>query len=1034
MNLEKVLYSEEYIVIDTYDEANCEELPMFAESRVHQRSSGNPYPNKVVIKTRSKEKYAKEYKAIKIENKYIELVILPELGGRIYSAKDKITGYDFFYKQHVIKPALIGALGSWISGGVEFNWPFHHRPSTFMPVDHYIEETATGGVIIWLSEHDPIDRMKGMVGICVEPDKSYFETRMMVANRTALRKSFLWWENTAVPVNKDYEIFFPDDVDFVNFHYRRSATSYPVANGSFNGFVFEKGGVDISKHKNTKPATSYFSAASKHDYFGGFDNGIGCGVVHIGDHHTAVGKKMFTWGYNQLSQSWERALTDTDGAYAELMAGSYSDNQPDFSWLEPYEVKQFSQFWYPLANLGVPSYANLKGAIKVEDGTVKIQPTTDKKNCKVVLTKDGKTVIDACVDLVAGEVTTLTADFKADSYEIDVEGILTYSFAPHKKKALPELFPEVEMPDELDTAQGQYLAGLHYLQFRDPIADPDVYFKKALEIDPEHIPSLTALGETACRRNDFEEAVFYLTKAATANTKYNTEMESGKIHYLLGYAKSMLNYTEEAYNHFRKSAWNNDSICCAMTRAALCAAKQGDFESALFCADTALDKGDRNPLAAPLAALIESKLGNRENALSRTDAILKKDPLNHLARYVANILGKISDDEFYGALNSSMSQTLMDVAFDLTAGGFYNEASELLSKVPQYTKDIAPTLACILGKPELANFAHRTFPFRYEEILALEKFENEDAFRYLLGVAHFAQKRYVKAAQLWEGLSDWQSLRARSVALFREEKTDCAIEMLKKAIQHKPDCEQMVYELAYILNLTNQDAEESVKTIASLVPDLKEARDDIVTEWAIACIRAEKYEDALYLINNHDFIPCEGGETIIAKQHIAAHYGIGNRLFEAGRYEEAIKEFRTAQIIPDNLGAGLWQVGPIIPSKYNEALCLIHMGKEDEAKEIFNYIVGLDVDFFSNMHLPSLPCYQTLSMLKLGDSVKAFTYLKGFMAQWKKELCRKDSGYFSATPFFISYIEKAEKARSKYYTALINEGQQVLDGTHRFMK
>ena len=266
--------------------------------------------------------------------------------------------------------------------------------------------------------------MKGMVGICVEPDKSYFETRMVVANRTPLRKSFLWWENTAVPVNKDYEIFFPDDVDYVNFHYRRSATSYPVANGSFNGFVFEKGGVDISKHKNTKPATSYFSAASKHDYFGGFDNGIGCGVVHIGDHHTAVGKKMFTWGYNQLSQSWERALTDTDGAYAELMAGSYSDNQPDFSWLEPYEVKQFSQFWYPLSNLGVPSYANLKGAIRVEDGTLKIQSTADKKECRIVLSKNGKAVIDTKSDLIAGEVLTLKGDFTADTYKVEIEDVL----------------------------------------------------------------------------------------------------------------------------------------------------------------------------------------------------------------------------------------------------------------------------------------------------------------------------------------------------------------------------------------------------------------------------------------------------------------------------------------------------------------------------------------------------------------------------------------------------------------------------------
>ncbi len=1034
MKDEKVIVKEEKIVIDTYDESPCEELPMFADSRVHQRSSGNPYPNKVVIKTRSKVKYAKEYNAIKIENKYIELVILPEIGGRIYSAKDKITGYDFFYKQHVIKPALIGALGSWISGGVEFNWPFHHRPSTFMPVDYAIEQTSTGGVIVWLSEHDPIDRMKGMVGICVEPDKSYFETRMVVANRTAVRKSFLWWENTAVPVNKDYEIFFPDDVDFVRFHYRRSATSYPIANGSFNGFVFEKGGVDISKHFNTKPATSYFSAASKHDYFGGFDNGIGCGVVHIGDHHTAVGKKMFTWGYNQLSQSWERALTDTDGAYAELMAGSYSDNQPDFSWLEPYEVKQFSQFWYPLADLGVPSYANLKAAIKVEDGVLKIQPTMDKKDCRITVTNGEKVMLDTKADLVAGKVLTLNGDFKADCYKVEVEGVLTYDYAPHDKKPLPKLFPEVEMPNELNTAQGLYLAGLHYLQFRDPIANPDVYFKKALELDENHIPSLVALGETACIRNDFSQAIVYLTKAMEAHTKYNTEMESGKILYLLGYAKSMLGQTEEAYNHLRKSAWNQDSISCAMTRASLLAAKLGNFEEALFCADMALDKGDRNPLAAPIAALCEIKLGNIEKANERIEKLLKRDPLNHLARFVAMKLSKLSEKEFFSALNSSMSQTLLEVAFDLTAGGFEKEAMELLNKVPEYTKDVAPSLAALIEKPETANFAHRTFPFRFDEIAALEKYENANDFRYMLGCLHFAQKRYEKAAQLWESCSGWQATRAKAVSVWRKGDTAAAIELLKKAVKENPDCEQLVFELAYLLNLTATDGKESMEIISALVPDLKTARDDIVTEWAIAANRAGDFEQALYLINNHDFIPCEGGETIVAKQHIAAHYGIGNRYFEAGEYQKAIEEFRTAQIIPDNLGAGLWQVGPIIPSKYNEALCLIHLGKEEEAKAIFEYIIGLDVDFFSNMHLPSLPCYQALSMLKIGETAKSYAYLKGFIDLWENEKNRVDSGYFSATPFFISYPEKAEIARAKYYNALLNEGNQVINGTHRFMK
>ena len=147
--------------ITTYPETKAEELPMFAENRVHQRTSGDPFPNKVVVEAQRKLKIEKEYTVIYLSNDYIELAVLPELGGKIWYAKDKKSGYEFIYKNNVVKPALIGVLGSWTSGGMEFNWPFHHRASTFMPVDYTVER-GEDYATIWISEHDPIDRMKGM--------------------------------------------------------------------------------------------------------------------------------------------------------------------------------------------------------------------------------------------------------------------------------------------------------------------------------------------------------------------------------------------------------------------------------------------------------------------------------------------------------------------------------------------------------------------------------------------------------------------------------------------------------------------------------------------------------------------------------------------------------------------------------------------------------------------------------------------------------------------------------------------------------
>src|SRR5512135_2711719 len=156
------------VTIATYGLREPDQNPMFLERRVYQGSSGKVYPLPFIDRIAT-EPAPKSWKAIHIENEYLRLMILPEIGGRIHIGYDKTAGYDFFYRQNVIKPALVGLAGPWISGGVEFNWPQHHRPATFMPVSTEIERADDGSVTIWCSDHDPMLRMKGMHGICLLP-------------------------------------------------------------------------------------------------------------------------------------------------------------------------------------------------------------------------------------------------------------------------------------------------------------------------------------------------------------------------------------------------------------------------------------------------------------------------------------------------------------------------------------------------------------------------------------------------------------------------------------------------------------------------------------------------------------------------------------------------------------------------------------------------------------------------------------------------------------------------------------------------
>lgn len=125
--MEKVSVWQEEVLLPTYPALAAEKNPMFLEKRAYQGSTGKVYPLPVTERL-SDEKQDVAYKAVFLENEYLKVMILPELGGRIHRAYDKTNHYDFVYYNHVVKPALVGLTGPWISGGIEFNWPQHHRP------------------------------------------------------------------------------------------------------------------------------------------------------------------------------------------------------------------------------------------------------------------------------------------------------------------------------------------------------------------------------------------------------------------------------------------------------------------------------------------------------------------------------------------------------------------------------------------------------------------------------------------------------------------------------------------------------------------------------------------------------------------------------------------------------------------------------------------------------------------------------------------------------------------------------------------
>lgn len=1037
--MEKVMISTEKIKIPTYPEPKAEELPMFAENRVHQRSTGRPYPNKVVLEVNREEKTEKEYTLVRLENEYIRIEILPEIGGRIYSAKDKITGYDFFYKQHVIKPALIGVLGSWISGGVEFNWPFHHRASGFMPCDFVTEEMPDGSAVCWLSEHDPIDRMKGMIGIVLRPGCAYFETRMKLYNRTPIPHSFLWWENAAVPVNEEYRIFFPQDVSYVNFHYLKSRASYPVAgNVVYNGIPMQEDR-DISWHKNTRQATSYFASASDFDFFGGYDYGKQCGVVHIGDRYISPGKKMFTWAYCQLAKSWENALTDTDGQYAELMAGSYSDNQPNFSWLAPYETKKFSQYWYPIHRIGCPVFANLNCAFNLErsdeSGMLSVYTTQVYKNAEVYV-YDGEAQIYSAKRDFSPENTEYfelggIPDLVTVKLVCDGSCLGEYTEKIYDKYHTPEPITDTPSANQIKSVQELYLAGVHVDQYRDPAVRPDAYWLEALKRDPEHIPSLISMARYEYNRYNYEKALVFIDRAISLQSVYNERPVSGEAYYVKGLILEALEKYKQAYDVYQKSAWAADSVSAAMTRIAILDIRSQNAEKALEHAEKALDYNRNNSLATVVSAIAQRMQGNTETADAVLQEHLIKDPLDQLARYLLGV------NDFYGELSSSPSQTCLDLVCDLASMGMYQEVCDLLKGLLEHRpkEALKPVLYALGYYSGLAGFEGkdyyqtakeaelgRTFPFRPEERKILQNVlaDSEDSNAViLLGDLLYNKLFYKEAADLWSRVPENpEALRNLAVAYFSHlNREQDALSLMKKAMELCPDSSQLLYETVVLMDKLGADPAEKIR----LLTGKNFTRDDLYTELAKAYNQNFQPDQALGVLMSHAFVPCEGGEHAIADQYWFAYLMKGIQALREGKTEEALEYFVKGQPLPQSLGAGIWNHCKLIPLKFHQAICLKTLGQTAEAEEIWEYIAGIQVEYFSNMHLKELPFYQASSLRMLGRETAAVQLITKYLREWEKIAEGKDSGFFGTTPFFISFVdapEKLRRAQHQYLTAL----------------
>lgn len=958
---------EEKVVIPTYPVGEPVKHPMFFEKRIYQGSSGSVYPYPVIEKI-SDVKEDRAYTAVYLENKYLKIMILPELGGRVQMAYDKIRQRHFIYYNQVIKPALVGLCGPWISGGIEFNWPQHHRPGTFSPTNYTIENNSDGSSTVWVSEIERMSHTKGMAGFVLHPDKAYLEIRAKIHNRSSLPQTFLWWANPAVKVNEHYQSVFPPDVNAVFDHGKRDVSEFPIAKGVYYKVDYAPG-TDISRYKNIPVPTSYMAVQSKFDFIGCYEHDTKAGMLHVADHHIAPGKKQWTWGNSDFGISWDRNLTDEDGPYIELMTGVFTENQPDFAWLQPNEEKTFEQYFMPYAGIGA-----VKNAVK--EAMVNLEPEGNKAVIGVYVTAE---YANATVRLLAGAETiaAISTDLNPETYftnevllptsvsftDLLLEvrsnnGHLLISYQPedYSSKEIPAAATAAPDPAEVPTVEQLYLHGLHLEQYRHATFDPMDYYEEALRREPGDSRTNNAVGLLLLRRGQFAKALPYFQLAIRTLTNRNNNPHTGEAHYNLGLCYRMLERLDEAYDAFYKSIWNDAFQHSGYLELARLAARRKEYTLALQHIGRSLVRNSESHTARHLKAVLLRKTGNTEAAKACINDALKQDPFSFGCLFEqAQLTNDVASTEQLQHLMQSMPQQYLEFALDYAHAGFYEEAATLLQLHTRAQKEVYPMVLYCLGwlhqqmsNPERALQYFRQagqqkpdycFPNKPEELIMLQsalQLNSGDAKAwYYLGNLWYARKQYAEAVECWEHsieLDDHFPTVLRNLALACFNKLNDpkrCLQLLEKAFGLQENDARLLMELDQLYKILNYPAADRLATLKKYQV-ITEERDDLYLEMITLYNSLGEYSTARKLILSRNFHPWEGGEGRVISQYLLCHIELAKRSIMAKRYKEAMVLLEAADQYPPNLGEGKLPNAQINAVSYLKGI--IYQATEEETK------------------------------------------------------------------------------------------------------
>ncbi|MBC9796787.1 DUF5107 domain-containing protein [Sinomicrobium weinanense] len=853
----------------------------------------------------------KKWKVVELENDYIKVKIMPEIGGKVWTAYDKVNKKHFLYNNEVVKFRDIAMRGPWVSGGIEANYGIiGHTPNSATPVDYKVITKEDGSVSCIVSVLDLLTRTRWVLDINLEKDKGYFTTRSYWFNQTGMEQPYYTWMNAGGPAGDDLKFLYPGD-------------HYIGHDGKAHNWPEDAQGRDLSLYSENdfKGSKSYHVLGAYSKYFGALWKDQDYGMIRYSNRGDKLGKKIFLWAQSGQGKIWENLLTDNSGQYVELQSGRLYNQNVDQSsetpfkqiGFTPYANDSWKEYWYPFGNINGFTHANSTGAFNISLNQTRLDlqlsPVKSYSGHMVLLDKKGHEVHKEAIEIepLHPYEKSIKVPENAELQFIQIgDDRIDLSAASQKTLSRP-----VSTPAEFDAGSyyGLYLMGRDYYNFRKyPLAEKTI--KASLEGNAYFVPSLVEMAKIKYFKMEYDSAFYYSKKALSIDT-YN-----GGANYLYGLSADKTARFYDALDGYEVAALTPQNRNAAYTRLGHLYFKKNNLARAEEYATLALDDHSRNMDALQVLYVLARLKGDMAKMAALEKRIVALNPLSHFVRFEHYFQtgSEKSRTDFTALIRNEMPvETYLEMAIWYGNLGRADESVALLELAPKN----ALTLYWLSFRSDDKDRADKyfqeaekmpldyVFPFREETATMLEQLRskrNSWKVNYLLALVHAFKNNKEKS----NALLNETEVKFAPYYIIKERVDEGAdiktrLAYLDKAMKLAPG--QWRYKILYSKLLEKSGSID--RSIAVLEKQYRKTPDNYVAGLDLTRLymKNDEYAKAEAVLSRIRVLPFEGA-TDSRRYYRQTKLMLAYKAYKKGQYKKALQKLEESEAWPENLGVG----------------------------------------------------------------------------------------------------------------------------------